>query len=138
VVPSPVARVNNLADWKQLLAEFDEWYGKIYSAAAKYPQAGYQIFEVGLVCVADKIKPILKQYELSSPKPSAKAKSGSREAYFDGKFIKTAVYDMDELLPGNEVDGPALIEHPTTTVVLPQGRKIKIDKYRTMHLSNAS
>jgi N-methylhydantoinase A/oxoprolinase/acetone carboxylase beta subunit len=45
---------------------------------------------------------------------------------------------MDELLPGNEVDGPALIEHPTTTVVLPPGRKIKIDKYRTMHLSNAS
>lgn len=138
VVPSPVARVNTLADWKKLLEEFDEWYGKIYSTAAKYPQAGYQIFEVGLVCVADKIKPILKQHELSSPKPSAKAKSGSREAYFDGKFVETAVYDMDELLPGNEVAGPALIEHPTTTVVLPPGRTIKIDKYRTMHLSNAS
>jgi len=137
VVPSPVARLNTLDDWKHLLEEFDMWYGKIYSTAAKYPQAGYQIFEVGLVCIADKVKPILKQYVLSSAKPSAKAIRGSRECYFNGKFIATTVYEMDELLPGNEVEGPALIEHPTTTVVVPPGRKIKIDKYRTMHMSNA-
>ncbi len=136
VVPSPVARVNSLGDWKSLLAEFDEWYGKIYSTAAKYEQAGYQIFEVGLVCIADKVKPILKQYHLSSAKPVAKAKTGARQAYFKGQFIETPVYDMDELLPGNEIDGPAIIEHTTTTVVLPPGRKLTIDKYRTMHLSN--
>ncbi len=29
VVPSPVARLNTLGDWKSLLEEFDEWYGKM-------------------------------------------------------------------------------------------------------------
>jgi len=135
VVPSPVARINTIGDWRDLVAAYEDWYSRIYSSAGKYSQAGYQIFEVGLVSKVEKVKPSLREYKLGSAKPKAKALAGMRSAYFDGKFVETPIYSMDELQAGNEVQGPAFIEHATTTVVMPPGKKVYLDKYRTMWLS---
>lgn len=134
VVPSPVSRINTADDWKSLVSTFEDWYSRIYSSAGQYSKAGYQIFEAGLVCQVEKVKPTLREYKLGSAKPKKKAVTGSRQAYFNGDFVETAVYSMDELAPGNEVLGPALIEHATTTIVVPPGKRIYVDKYRTMWL----
>ncbi|MBM4258496.1 MAG: hydantoinase/oxoprolinase family protein [Deltaproteobacteria bacterium] len=58
---------------------------------------------------------------LSSPKPTAPA---HRAVYFaDRGRSAVAVYVGSTLAPGSEVNGPAIIEEPTTTIVLyPQSR----------------
>jgi N-methylhydantoinase A len=56
---------------------------------------------------------------LGSPNAQAAGK-GRRQAYFGRVlgFQETSVYDGPRLQPGNEIVGPAIIEEPTTTIVI--------------------
>jgi N-methylhydantoinase A len=47
--------------------------------------------------------------------------SAIRQVYFDGQVIETLVYRGEDLWPGAHVGGPAIIEEPTTTIVLIPG-----------------
>ena len=76
------------------------------------------------------MKPDIPEYSLQSSNPSA-AYSGVREAYWPEKeaYIETSTYVFEQLNPGNELEGPAIIEGELTTVVLPPGQKFHIDKH---------
>ncbi|MGZ4126692.1 MAG: hydantoinase/oxoprolinase family protein [Actinomycetota bacterium] len=58
-----------------------------------------------------------------APKPK-----GSRKAYFGDGFRKTAVYDGERIRAGQSVKGPAIVEEPFTTIVVPPGWSVKLDK----------
>lgn len=62
----------------------------------------------------------------SSP---ARAKTGSRRAWFEEGFLETPVYDGTRLAPGSELRGPALVEEPFTVVVLPPGAELRLDEH---------
>ncbi len=57
------------------------------------------------------------------------ATRGSRPAYFGalGGFVTTDVYDRRLLGVGVEVAGPALIEEPESTLLLPPGCKARVE-----------
>jgi N-methylhydantoinase A len=44
---------------------------------------------------------------------------------------------MDLLLPGNEVTGPAIVEHPATTLVIPPGDRVWVDEWTILHYQHA-
>ena len=44
-----------------------------------------------------------------------------RPAWFNGKMTNTPVYRRHTLLPGPAIPGPAIIEEPSSTVVVPKG-----------------
>jgi N-methylhydantoinase A len=44
-----------------------------------------------------------------------------------GEFRPTAVYDGPALSPAASIDGPAIIDYPDTTVVLPPGASARVD-----------
>ena len=41
---------------------------------------------------------------------------------------------MEDLKPGNEITGPAIIESDATTFVVPDGFATTLDKHRLFHL----
>jgi N-methylhydantoinase A/oxoprolinase/acetone carboxylase beta subunit len=45
---------------------------------------------------------------------------------------------MEELKPGNEIIGPAIIESDATTFVVPDGFATTLDKHRLFHLRETS
>ncbi|MEU3625915.1 methylhydantoinase [Amycolatopsis coloradensis] len=53
------------------------------------------------------------------------ARKGSRPAYFpaEGGFVDTAVFDRYRLVPGDRVEGPAIVEERESTVVIPPGAR---------------
>jgi N-methylhydantoinase A len=59
----------------------------------------------------------------------AGALKGHRDAYFDGGFEHVPVYDGLRLVNGNVVSGPAIIEQPTTTIVLPPDFDVRCDAH---------
>ena len=59
----------------------------------------------------------------------AGALRGRREAYFDGGFITVPVYDGLKLVNGNVVSGPAIVDQPTTTIVVPDEFELACDEY---------
>ena len=44
---------------------------------------------------------------------------------------------MDLLEPGNTIDGPAVIEHPATTFLVPPGFKTRLDAHRIFEVETS-
>lgn len=136
-VPLTIARVSADADLDYMVEAFDELYASINRPVAQYREAGHTITELGLIAKADKIKPTLKQRPLEGEEPPAEAYKGSRQMYYGGTWHDAQLWEMDLLRPGNRVDGPAVIEHPATTLVIPQGDHIWVDEWTIIHYEHA-
>jgi acetone carboxylase, beta subunit len=122
-------RASTPEDIDNLIDDFEEVYERVYTAIAKNADAGYQILEVGLISQSPTVKPQIKKYQLSSPKPEADTIKETRQVYFGGRWWDTTVYDMDLLKPGNRVSGPAIIEATNTTYVIPPDRETHLDEH---------
>ncbi len=60
---------------------------------------------------------------------AAQALVGRRPAYFDGRFVRTPVYNGLELHNGHLVKGPAIVQQPTTTIIVPPDYDLKCDEF---------
>jgi len=56
---------------------------------------------------------------------------GKRDVYFEEKlgFVPTTIYDGDRMIAGNVVNGPAIIEQRTTTVVVPPDARLEVTEF---------
>ena len=70
----------------------------------------------------------------------SRAKTGSREMLFDQSYdwIETPIYDGEKFGAGAVVTGPALIQEPTTTVVIKDGWQAELHETGTYKLTRAA
>jgi N-methylhydantoinase A len=134
-IVSPVSRINSPEDIDKLIAAFEELYEKVFAGVAKHQRGGYQIMELGIQATVPKVKPKMARWPLEGKKPARSAIKEERQLYYDGKWDKAVIYDMDKLRPGNEVEGLAVIEAPATTLFLPPGRRIRMDEWTLMWMT---
>jgi N-methylhydantoinase A/oxoprolinase/acetone carboxylase beta subunit len=59
-----------------------------------------------------------------SPEPATR-----RDAWFDGAWVDTPVYDLESLQPGHRISGPAIVQAAYTTAVIPPGREFHIEEH---------
>ena len=59
-----------------------------------------------------------------------KAQKGVRDVYWGNGYVPTTIYERDLLQCGNRIEGPAVIEAPDTTYVVPPDWSYTVDKYR--------
>lgn len=135
-VMAPLSAIGSAEDMRKVIAEFEAVYAKVNHRVSRYGEAGYSITELGLIATADKVKPILIKRPLGKTDPSL-AHKGVREAYIGGRWHKADLYEMDLLQPGHEVAGPAIIEHPATTLVVHPQDRVSIDEWNLLHYSHA-
>ena len=57
--------------------------------------------------------------ELAVMPVGEEARKGERDAYFDGAYQPTSVYDRYGLPPGTTLEGPAIVEERESTVIVP-------------------
>ena len=134
-VVSPVNRIETAQDMDRLIGAFEDLYTRVYTAGAKYPEWGYTILEMGIIASVPKIKPAIRKYPVEGKHPAGESFKGEREVYQKGKWISARLYEMDMLRPGNEIDGPAVVEAPSTTLFVPEGRGIYMDEYRIIWMT---
>ncbi|RSD10252.1 hydantoinase/oxoprolinase family protein [Amycolatopsis eburnea] len=58
---------------------------------------------------------------------TAATPSGTRRIHTDGRPVDVAVYDAQSLPVGSPVEGPAVLEHPLTTIRIPSGWRLRLD-----------
>jgi N-methylhydantoinase A len=58
-----------------------------------------------------------------------KALKGHRDVYWGNGYVSTNIYERDLLQCGNRIDGPAVVEAPDTTYVVPAGWTYTVDRY---------
>ena len=128
---APVAKstVETPEDVQSLIAAFEKAYTTIYPVAARMPEMGYAITAVYCEAMVDRIKPAIAKYPLRGERPPQNAHKGQREVYHR-KWTKFDIWEMDLLEAGNRVDGPAIIEHPMTTLVIPPENYVEFDEHK--------
>jgi N-methylhydantoinase A len=59
----------------------------------------------------------------------------TRQVYLSGAFVECQIYDRYQLLCGNVIEGPAIVEEPLhTTVVMPE-QTLSVDKFGNLIIS---
>ncbi|WP_366924025.1 hydantoinase/oxoprolinase family protein [Metallumcola ferriviriculae] len=129
-----VGEIETVEQLEQIVADFEESYGKTYARSAKSPELGYLITTAVVKGVVDVEKPMLPEEALTSEQPPAEASKGQRDVYWRGKWVKGDIWDMDLLKPGNKLSGMSIVESPSSTFVIPCGRVAYLDKHRIFHL----
>jgi N-methylhydantoinase A len=131
-VASPRLAVRTGAEMREVLATFEEVYAKVNHRVSRYGAAGTTITELGVIATADKVKPVLVKRPLGASDPAA-AHKGVRQAYIGGRWHAAELYEMDRLEPGHAVRGPAIVEHPATTLVIHPGDEVFVDEWTLLH-----
>lgn len=129
---------HTVADMDYVAREFDRNYERLYGQGSAYPTAGRFVNSFVVQGHGKTPKPVPTKFELGDPDSSAALK-GKRDAYFEklGKLRPTNIYDYSRLRSGNVVTGPAIVEGPETTVVVPPGQQASMDAYRNLRLKKA-
>ncbi len=68
-------------------------------------------------------------------KDPSKAFKRKRTCLFSDKQVETPIYDSEKLKAGNTIVGPAIIEVPTTTAVIPPGYQCEVDEYNNYSIT---
>ena len=68
---------------------------------------------------------------------AASACYAERDIYFDGEFTPSRLYRRDKLVPGDIIQGPAMITEYTSATVLPPGCTARVDGYGNLILTIA-
>src|SRR5262249_1144818 len=119
------------SDRPRIEAAFNAKYEEMYGAGAGHAEAGIEVISIAVDAIGATVKPKLRTHDIVGPDAS-QARKGSRRAYFTGKnagFRDAAIYDYAALKPGNIINGPAIIETPFTTVVVPETCIAEVDQY---------
>ncbi|MGH8991694.1 MAG: hydantoinase/oxoprolinase family protein [Acidimicrobiia bacterium] len=127
---SPVLFLESKADVEAVYEEFEREFSEAFSPLVVNKPGGVYLDNFVLKCTVSTPKPVLPEHPLAEPDPSA-ARAGSRRAWWPQQkdWVETPIYAAELLQPGHALDGPAVVEAPLTTVVVPPGFRYAIDRH---------
>src|SRR5690606_31100832 len=135
-VVSPLPEARTPEQMRRVIEQFETVYAQINHRVSRYGEAGFTVAELGVIATAEEVKPMLVRRPLGASDP-APAHKGRRDAYMAGRWHQADLYEMDLLTPGHEVAGPAIIEHPATTLVVHPGDRVFVDEWTLLHYRHA-
>lgn len=124
-MPAKVGDESARAEIKRL---FDEAHELRYSHSA--PEESADIVSLRVSAIGRLKKPQLPQIPRGEKDPRECARSGTRRVNFDGTgALDAPVYDRSELLSGNVIHGPAIIEETASTTVVEPGDRVTVNEF---------
>jgi acetone carboxylase, beta subunit len=132
-LPSPVQRLRSKEDVDALIVAFEELYAKIYARSARSPELGFMFTSAISRGTVEVEKPRLPESAEREEIPDD-ARKGTRRMWWKGDWVDAAIYEMERIASGNDIAGPAVLEDPATTFVVPPGSSAQLDRHRIFHL----
>ncbi|MEA1963915.1 MAG: hydantoinase/oxoprolinase family protein [Candidatus Aerophobetes bacterium] len=116
------------ADKEVLNRSFDELHLRIYGHNA--PEEPKEVVSLKVVGMGKVRKPVLQTITRGDEAPVSESRLGERRVYVEeGKYQEFSVYQRDKLRAGNIIQGPAIIEEPTSTTVVENNQICSVDQY---------
>jgi N-methylhydantoinase A len=124
-VPIKDQRITHLDDiTRDFMAAMQAAYG--YTLPPGY--APVELVNLRVIAIGQIPKPHLP--EITRPASLAEAHKGLRNVWFRGSgFVEAAIYERGKLPVGVPFEGPAVVEQPDTTTVMPPGTLCTPDQY---------
>ncbi len=120
----------DLNAFRDVTARFEAQYETLFGRGAAFSQAGYEVLSIRAVGTSALPPPTL----CSEGEPLVA--SASRKVVFrDARnALDTAIYQTTFPKAGSKVDGPAIIEFPGQSVVVPPGATATADEFGNLHV----
>ena len=134
-VPGFDTGVADTSAWEKLASRFHRLHDDRFGYSM--PHAEVELINLRLSATGATRKPETQKHELGGP-AADHARKGARPAWFDNRMTAVPVYDGLALRPGNQLPGPAIIEQPTTTIVLPGDSELRCDEWGNYLLTRVS
>ena len=124
----PKLRLGSQADAEAVYQAFAGEYGRAFSPLSLFPAGGVELHHFVLHATLPRPRVGLPRRPLGAPEPPASAARPTRPAYWHelGGFADTRVFEAGALKPGNRIVGPAILEAPDTTTVVPPGWRYRV------------
>jgi len=129
-VPSPHLFIQNEDQVRDICQSFTALYAQAFSAASAYPQGGIEIEGFSLKATWPLPKFELPTFPRAGHDPQSALK-GKRLVWWETDYQETRIYAGEQLTHGQVIEGPAIIEEPYTTIAVPEGWRVSIDKFLT-------
>ena len=114
----------------ELKKAFDAQHHRLY----KYnlPDQPAEALHWRLTAVGRTERPAAEKHRATSSQSTG---SKRRQVVFDGLKVEAQVFDGAELAPSMTVRGPAIVEEPTTTVVIPPQWELSVNRFGDYEMS---
>ena len=131
-IVSPHMELDDEHELDDLIAGFEDAYGKVYARSARSPELGYLVTQVIVLGAVEVEKPALPDFEEREGTPRAK---GTRRVRWGEDYAETDLYELADVKAGNSIEGPAIVESVATTFAIPPGRSARLDRHHLFHVS---
>lgn len=131
-IPVPVSMGNGAKPrLEEIVNEFHKRHELVHGY--KLEEREVEIANIRLMAIGKSPRPKLKTRSMEGNDASAALK-GQRRAYFgtEAGFLEVPVFDGSKLKSGNEFSGPAIVEKPSTTIVIHPEQKARVDERENM------
>lgn len=130
-VSLPASEYKREEDISELIEQWAQDFERIYGKGVAYTRAGIEAVSMDVDAIGKVAKPVLKRHPEQGTDSSAALKD-YREVFFPEitkDFVQTTIYEYEKLKPGNVVEGPAIVESTTTTIVIPPEKLARVDPF---------
>lgn len=127
-LPLRSGQIRDEQELAQVVEDFHNLHERVYSV--KSPQDYVEFIEWDVEAIG-KLPEFFLEEQRYGGKQSSVALKNKRSAYFKelNGFTEIPTYLGDKLTYGNEIEGPAIIEEPLTTIVLYPDSKATVSKF---------
>ena len=132
-VPVPSGELTE-EDTQEVIARFEEKYEELYGEGAGASQTGFELVTVRVDGYGESTKPSLRA-EAETAETQADGGSVETEDVFwpaEDRNLDTTIYYQEDIGPGMEFDGPAVMRLENTTVAVPKSDSGEIDEYNNI------
>jgi N-methylhydantoinase A len=106
-------------------ADFHDAHERLFGFAYRRQQP-VEIVNLRVQAVGAVHRPALARHETDGTPPTA-APAGTRPVYFGDQWVDAPIYTRDQLVVGNALSGPAVIEEFGSTIVVFGGWSVRVD-----------
>ena len=128
-------RIDSVAAVKQIGEAFEAEYERLFGPGSALKDAGVELVNYGVDAIGIVAKPAAAKHTGGN----GTAARVRRMAFcpIAGEMIDTPIYEGAALRAGTSISGPAVIEHPGTTIVLHTGHSARIDEFGNTRIASS-
>ena len=134
MISAPIGRLDP-SGLQDLLERFERAYEETYGKGAAFREAGVEIATLRVDAVGRTQKPRIARMGSDGARPPRSRDVFDADA---GRHVPTPVVDWAALSAGEELVGPAVVEHPTTTVYVAAGQGAGVDEHGNLIITTGS
>jgi len=128
-------KLSSKKDIKNIRENFERMHKTTYGYALEDEEVLLINLRLTAIGITQKME-LLPERLTKNKKPITDAIKYSKKIFYNRNSIDCLIYDRNRLLPGNEFEGPAVIEEYASSTFVPPGSHINIDKYRNIIIGN--